>query len=105
MKITAKIVIQVSEIQLQTRRLAEIDVDYAFGEGLIGDREALIVVTEGERAAASCRSSSRRKSRLLPPAQAGPTSTTAPVTSMGFMRSSNGGRDWCRKHGPASETR
>ena len=37
-----------SEIQLQTRRLAEIDVNYAFGEGLIGDRAALIVVTEGE---------------------------------------------------------
>ena len=48
MKITAKIVIQVSEIQMQTRRLAEIDVHYAFGEGTIGDREALIVVTEGE---------------------------------------------------------
>jgi hypothetical protein len=31
MKITAKIVIQVSEIEMQTRRLAEIGVNYAFG--------------------------------------------------------------------------
>jgi hypothetical protein len=48
MRITAKAVIRVGEIQMQARRLAELDVNYVFGEGLIGDREALIVVTGGE---------------------------------------------------------
>ena len=36
MKITAKIVIHVSEIQMHTRRLAEVDVNYSFGEGWSG---------------------------------------------------------------------
>ncbi len=103
MKITAKIVIQVSEIQLQTGRLAEIDVDYAFGKGLIGDREALIVVTEGE---------SGKLSVQLAPKESAPAASSgrsnfdhSPCYEHGIHEKSNGGRDWCRKHGPASETR
>ncbi|MGO9099698.1 MAG: hypothetical protein ACLP9Y_09765 [Mycobacterium sp.] len=49
MEITAKIVIRVrGVIPLHHRRLAEIDVNYAFGEGSFGDTPALIVATEGE---------------------------------------------------------
>jgi hypothetical protein len=48
MEITAKARIHVSEIKLQHRRLAEIDVNYAFGEGTIAGAPALIVATEDE---------------------------------------------------------
>jgi hypothetical protein len=48
MEITAKAEIRVSEIPLHHRRLTEIDVQYAFGEGAIGDTPALFVATEGE---------------------------------------------------------
>jgi len=102
MKITAKIVIQVSEIQMQTRRLAEIDVHYAFGEGTIGDREALIVVTEGENGG--------KLSVQLAPKE---SATAANSGRRNFDHShcyeqrlhekSSVGRNWCRKHGPASE--
>lgn len=46
---TSKITIKVSEeIPLHHRRLAEIDVNYAFGEGSISGTPALIVATEGK---------------------------------------------------------
>jgi hypothetical protein len=48
MTVWAKIDITVSEIQLHRRRLAGIDVDYAFGEGFIGVEPVVVVVTEGE---------------------------------------------------------
>ena len=48
MTVWAKIDIKVSEIQLHRRRLAGIDVDYAFGEGFIGEEPVLVVVTESE---------------------------------------------------------
>lgn len=103
MKITAKIVIQVSEIQLQTRRLAEIDVNYAFGEGLIGDREALIVVTEGESGAKL--SVQLAPKELAPAASSGRSNFDhSPCYEKGLHEKSNTGRSWCRKHGPASET-
>ena len=104
MKITAKIVIQVSEIQMQTRRLAEIDVNYAFGEGLIGDRAALSVVTEGE--------SGGKLSVQLTPKESAPAASSgrsnfdhSPCYEEGIHEKSSRGRDWCRKRGPASETR
>jgi hypothetical protein len=40
--------IKVSEIQLIRKRLGEIDVRYAYGEGIIGSQRALAVFTEGE---------------------------------------------------------
>jgi hypothetical protein len=49
MTVWAQIDIKVSEIQLHRRRLAGIDVDYAFGEGVIGEQPVLVVVTEGEQ--------------------------------------------------------
>jgi hypothetical protein len=49
MEVTAKADIRVTEIPLHHRRLGAIDVDYAFGEGSIGDTAALIVATEGEQ--------------------------------------------------------
>jgi hypothetical protein len=48
MEITAKAEIRVSEVPLHHRRLAEINVQYAFGEGAIGDTPALFVATEDE---------------------------------------------------------
>ena len=48
MEVTAKAEIRVSEIPLHHRRLSEINVQYAFGEGAIGDTPALFVATEGE---------------------------------------------------------
>jgi hypothetical protein len=50
MEITAKAQIRVSdEIPLQHRRLAEIDVNYAFGAASVGGTPWLIVATEGEQ--------------------------------------------------------
>lgn len=50
MEITAKAEIHVSdEVPLQSRRLAEIDVNYAFGETSVGGTPWLIVATEGEQ--------------------------------------------------------
>lgn len=46
LQITAKAVIRVTEIELNHRRLAAIDLHYSFGEGLIGTTPALIVATE-----------------------------------------------------------
>ncbi|ORV20225.1 hypothetical protein AWB99_07170 [Mycolicibacterium confluentis] len=100
-KITAKAVIRVSEIQMHPRRLADIDVDYAFGQGLVGDREALIVVTEAENGG---------KLSI----QFGPNPNVDARVRVNFDHSScyqrglheksKRGRDWCRKNGPASET-
>ncbi|MFE5480529.1 restriction endonuclease [Nocardia sp. NPDC056541] len=47
-EITAKAVIRVSEIPLHHRRLTEINVNYAYGEGLVGGTPALFVATESE---------------------------------------------------------
>lgn len=49
LEITAKAQIRVSEIPLHHRRLAEINVNYAFGEGSIGETPALVVATEDEK--------------------------------------------------------
>jgi hypothetical protein len=46
--IDGEAVIRVSEIKLEHRRLGEIDVSYAFGEGMVGGRPALVVASEGE---------------------------------------------------------
>jgi hypothetical protein len=47
-EITARAVIRVSEIPLHHRRLTEINVNYAYGEGYIGNTPALVVATEGD---------------------------------------------------------
>ena len=86
MRITAKAVIRVGENQMQARRLAELDVNYAFGEGLSGDRQALIVVTEGESGGKLwIEFEKNRKTR-----RAGPTSTTPRATSRAFTRCPTG---------------
>jgi hypothetical protein len=36
----------VSEIPLKTGRLGELNVSFAYGEGTVGGRDALLVVTE-----------------------------------------------------------
>lgn len=49
-EITVKVHVHVEQqIPLHHRRLAEINVNYAFGEGTIGGEPALIVATEGEQ--------------------------------------------------------
>jgi len=49
-EITVKVQVHVEQqIPLHHRRLAEINVNYAFGEGTIGGVPALIVATEGEQ--------------------------------------------------------
>jgi hypothetical protein len=101
MKITAKIVIRVSEIRLQPRRLAEIDVNYAFGEGLIGDQEALIVVTEGEnggKLSVQFKKESNAK-------QGRSNFNHAPCYEEGLHKKTKQGRAWCWRHGLASKTK
>jgi hypothetical protein len=48
LEVTGKATIHVSEIALTHRRLGELDVRYAYGEGTIGGKPALVVVTEDE---------------------------------------------------------
>jgi hypothetical protein len=38
--------IEVSKVPLTTRRLGELNVTFAYGEGTVGGRDALLVVTE-----------------------------------------------------------
>ena len=101
MKIIAKIVIQVSEIRMQPRRLAEIDVSYAFGEGLIGDQQALIVVTEGEngsKLSVQFRKESNAK-------QGRSNFDHGSCYEQVLHEKTKQGRKWCRNHGPASKTK
>ena len=44
--VTGKGEIKVSQIPLKTGRLGDVDVNFAYGEGKVGDRDALLVVTE-----------------------------------------------------------
>lgn|GEM_PF-2387633 len=102
MKITAKAVIHVGEVQMQSRRLAEIDVNYAFGEGPVGDGKALIVITEGE--------SGGKLSVQFSQGPTAPAANTtgrsnfnhAPCYEKGLHDKTKQGRAWCRKHGPAA---
>jgi len=48
LEFTGRASIHVSEIRLNHKQLAGIDVKYAFGEGTFGGQPALVVVTEGE---------------------------------------------------------
>jgi hypothetical protein len=102
MEVTAKAVIRVSEIPLHHRRLTEIDVDYAFGEGLIGDRQALVVVTEGgDGGKLSIQFHNRTEETVV-----GRTNFDhAPCYEQRLHPKTKQGRAWCRKHGPASKTR
>jgi hypothetical protein len=45
---TGMVEIKVSEVPLTGARLGDMDVNFAYGEGQVGGRDALVVVTEGE---------------------------------------------------------
>ena len=101
MNITAKAVIRVSEIRMQPRRLTEIDVNYAFGEGLVGDKEALIVITEGE-SGGKLSIQFKKESNVK---QGKSNFNHNPCYDQGLHEKTKQGRAWCRKRGPASKDR
>lgn len=102
MKITAQAVIRVAKIDMQRRRLADIDVNYAFGETMIGDGKALIVVTEGENGGKL----SVQFTKKLKASSAGSAGRSnynhAPCYEQRLHEKTKQGRAWCRKHGPAA---
>lgn len=101
-EITAKAVIRVSQIQMERRRLAELDVSYAFGEGLVGEDEALVVITEGQNGAAL---SVQFRKEAQAAAQGSSNFNHGPCYEQGPHEKTKQGRAWCRKQGPASKDR
>ena len=46
--VVGKAEVRVSEVPMTLKRLGEINVEYAYGEGKVAGRDALLVVTEDE---------------------------------------------------------
>jgi hypothetical protein len=46
--VKGKVEIKVSQVPLTQGRLGEVNVTFGYGEGKVGDRDALLVLTESE---------------------------------------------------------